>query len=140
MNKFINTKLYKQFSEFCKACHHDKIIGLCYGPAGVGKTESARRYSKWYQVNKSIEEYYSSRIPLPACSMKRINSILYTPSLLDQPKQIILTIKEMQLKFSRLKERDIYGEEIPMKAREENRNFAEVVIIDEAERLKAQAF
>lgn len=139
MNKFINTKPYKQFSEFCKACHNDKIIGLCYGPAGVGKTESARYYSKWYQINKSIEGYCSPT-PIPACSIKRLNSILYTPSLLDQPTQVIHTIKEMQRKFSWIKEKDIYGEDIPMHAREENRNFAELLIIDEAERLKPQSF
>ena len=37
-------------------------------------------------------------------------------------------------------EKFLYPDEIPMHAREENRNFAELVIIDEAERLKPQAF
>ena len=37
-----------------------------------------------------------------------------------------------------MKERYIYAEEIPEHAREENKNFADLVIIDEAERLKPQ--
>jgi DNA transposition AAA+ family ATPase len=141
MNNFINTKQYKQFSEFCKACHRDKYIGLCYGLAGVGKTESARHYSNWYQVIKSNKQSVPfSPLPIPTFSMKRLNSILYTPNILENPKQMIFDIKKMQKKFSWLKEKYIYGEEIPMCAREENRNFAELVIIDESERLKPQSF
>ena len=143
MNRFIKTKRYKQFSEFCKACHYDKIIGLCYGAAGVGKTESARYYSKWYQLSQFIQRApYASPAPKPklTCSIKRLNSIVYTPSLLDPPKEIVTDIKNMQRRFSFLKEKDIYGEDIPWHARQESRNFAELVIIDEAERLKAQGF
>lgn len=141
MIKFINTKQYKQFCEFCIACQRDKYIGLCHGSAGVGKTESARYYSKWYHVTKALNlDKTFSPLPVPAFSMQKLNSVLYTPSLLDIPKQAIIDIKNLQKKFSRLKEKFMYGEEIPMYAREENRNFAELVIIDEAERLKPQAF
>ena len=134
MNKFIQTKQYKQFSEFCKACQRDKYIGLCYGPAGVGKTESARHYTKWYAVQEGYQ------MDVPKFSMKYLNAVLYTPSLLETPKNIIYDIRETQRKFSHLKERYIYGREIPCSAREENRNFAELVIVDEAERLKPQSF
>lgn len=140
MIKFIHTKQYKQFCEFCSACRQDKYIGLCHGPAGAGKTESARQYSKWYQVTQEFnKDHPFTSSPPPTFSMKNLHTILYTPSLLELPKQTIADIKDTQRRFNWLKERYIYGKEIPDHARKENRNFAELVIIDEAERLKPQA-
>lgn len=51
---------------------------------------------------------------------------------------MVREIRHSQREFSLLKERYIYTEEIPEHAREENKNFADLVIIDEAERLKPQ--
>lgn len=45
-NAFLETKAYLRFSEFCNACIEYKYIGICYGPPGVGKTQSAEYYSK----------------------------------------------------------------------------------------------
>jgi DNA transposition AAA+ family ATPase len=136
--EFIQTKEYKKFSEFCRACHRDQNIGLCFGQAGVGKTESARHYTKWQKVFPLIgtRAPFPDVIPFP---MQRLNSILYTPSILDQPKSIITEIKYLSRQFSYLKEHSLYGPDIPSYAREKNQNFAELVIIDEAERLKPQA-
>ncbi len=153
MNKFINTKQYKQFAEFCKACRRDKYIGLCYGPAGAGKTEAAKHYSNWHNIMKHIitksnaltfdvksNSYITKSRPALTFSMSRLHTVLYTPSLLASPRDVIHQIKHDQREFSLLKERFLYPDEIPISVREENRNFAELVIIDEAERLKPQAF
>ncbi len=153
MNKFINTKQYKQFAEFCKACHRDRYIGLCYGPAGAGKTEAAKHYSNWHNVIKHFDDHsdcvqyldvngtYSFKPSPPITfSMSRLHSVLYTPSILATPRDIVHQIRHAQREFSLLKERFLYPDEIPIAVREENRNFAELVIIDEAERLKPQSF
>lgn len=52
--KFIETKEYKRFAEFCDACIKYKYIGICYGLPGVGKTLSSRYFSNWDYIEKQI--------------------------------------------------------------------------------------
>ncbi|KAJ6634344.1 ATP-binding protein [Pseudolycoriella hygida] len=139
MNKFICTKQYRQFEEFCKACHRDRYIGLCYGAAGVGKTESARHYTKWYQIEsyRDVNGLLNTGVK-PKMHVGKLNTILYTPSVLKPVRDMIKEIRHAQREFSLFKERYIYGDEIPDHAREENRNFTDLVIIDEVERLRHQ--
>jgi DNA transposition AAA+ family ATPase len=140
MNKFIKTKQYNQFYEFCNACRRDKYIGLCYGPAGAGKTQSAAHYTMFDKVHESAKHAYTLSNPSLNFSMSRLHAVLYTPSILTSPKIIIQEIKTLQQEFSALKTQSLYPEGVPDNIRLEKNNFAELVIVDEAERLKPVAF
>lgn len=136
MNRFIATKQYKQFAEFCRACERDNYIGLCFGSAGVGKTESARNYSKWYQFMKYREYIHKVICCKDKFPVSRLKTVLYTPSQLNTPKETAREIQDIRHDFGLLKEKVIYGSNIPLEVR--NTFKAKMIIIDEAERLKPQ--
>lgn len=52
---FIVTKEHRRFTEFANAVRKEKTIGICHGAAGVGKTNSARRYANWDALEPYIK-------------------------------------------------------------------------------------
>jgi DNA transposition AAA+ family ATPase len=92
---FVETQEYRRFQEFCDACRRDRYIGLCYGPPGVGKTLSARRYASWDEVQAyrrytlhSYTIYNGSGDRPPPTALLRCDTIVYTPSVANTPGQI----------------------------------------------------
>jgi DNA transposition AAA+ family ATPase len=83
---FVETREYRRFREFCDACRRDRYIGLCYGPAGVGKTLSARHYADWDRVETTkpyadFGDFRSDNVPGNGC-------VLYTATVVNSPRQI----------------------------------------------------
>ena len=79
---FVTTLEHRRFAEFCDACRRYKYIGLCYGPSGVGKTLSAKRYSRW-------EEFRAAdRWRDESCQSPALDTVFYTPSLMNSPGRI----------------------------------------------------
>jgi DNA transposition AAA+ family ATPase len=78
---FIATKEHRRFVEFADAVRRDGYIGLCYGPAGVGKTASARRYAHW-NTAESLLETWGPREDSDAkvyAALTRSRTVFYTP-------------------------------------------------------------
>jgi hypothetical protein len=83
----VPTLEHRRFSEFCDACRRYGYIGLCYGAPGVGKTLSARSYSRWEQVKES------DRFGAGPTESPLLDTVLYTPSVVNAPHRIEADIK-----------------------------------------------
>lgn len=83
MRGFIATREHRRFVEFASAVRRQRTIGLCFGPAGVGKTWSARRYAHWQRIEPFILEW-GPRDPSDArihALAARSRTVFYTPSV-----------------------------------------------------------
>jgi hypothetical protein len=78
----VNTLEHRRFAEFCDACRRYGYIGLCYGPSGVGKTLSARHYSRWEQLREA-DRWREDCSEIPA-----LDTVFYTPSVINSPGRI----------------------------------------------------
>jgi len=110
---FIETREYRRFTEFCDACRQYRYIGLCYGPPGVGKTLSARRYSQWDTV-EAYESYSASAPLLP--EVLGSDAIFYTPNVLNGPGLIFRDIDRIRRHLLNIALGGIYREEETVRA------------------------
>src|SRR6202049_1365967 len=83
----VETLEHRRFTEFCDACRRYGYIGLCYGAPGVGKTLSARSYSRW-DVVRATDPW--SGVPLEGPTL---STVFYTPSVVNTPGSISSEIK-----------------------------------------------
>jgi hypothetical protein len=62
-------------------------ISLCYGPSGVGKTLSARTYSRWNKVRQS-DRWTSGPTENPL-----LDTVFYTPAVINAPGNIAADVR-----------------------------------------------
>ena len=130
---FIATQEHRRFTEFADAVRKHRYIGLCHGPAGVGKTLSARRYARWDRAEPLLTTW-GVREPSDVkvyADLDRARSVFYTPTVGG-------TLRELRQELPRLMDRVDICIERPngtapvMHGRAQ---FVELIIVDEAERL-----
>ena len=83
----METLEHRRFTEFCEACRRYAYIGLCCGSPGVGKTLSARSYSRWEKVKQS-DRWGSGPTEDPL-----LDTVFYTPSVVNAPNTIQADIR-----------------------------------------------
>ena len=84
----VETREHRRFTEFCDACRRYGYIGLCYGPPGVGKTLSARSYSRWDKVRQS-DRWTSGPTENPL-----LDTVFYTPAVVNAPGNIAADLRQ----------------------------------------------
>jgi DNA transposition AAA+ family ATPase len=135
---FIATREHRRFTEFATAVRRHGYIGLCYGPAGVGKTLSARRYARWDTAEPYLLEWGPRQASDAAIKamLNRSRAVLYTPTILTSPRQLD---DDLRLLMHRV-QLSIYEYLHPKPGAVPRYRgiapYVELVIIDEAERLR----
>ncbi len=139
---FIVTKEHRRFTEFANAVRKEKTIGICHGDAGVGKTNSARRYANW----DALEPYINTWGPRGDHDAKyyalanRARTVFYTPEVLCRPKDLIHDIERWQAKIEICADEHLRSRETePTTTAIGMSHLVELLIIDEAERLTPTA-
>jgi DNA transposition AAA+ family ATPase len=99
-SEFVETLEHRRFTEFCEACSRYCYIGLCYGAPGVGKTLSAGRYSRW-DIVRQVDPWRGIR-SVSIDALTGLNTILYTPPIINTPRQIDIDIERLRDRLKRL--------------------------------------
>ena len=139
---FMVTKEHRRFAEFADAVRRDRYIGLCYGAPGVGKTLSARHYAGWDTVEPYLRAFsLMESVPAPGQALAS-RSIVYTRTVANTPRTVDKGVTFYHTRLSWGMGLTLHpGEDLDARAGfgEANEPFAELLIADEADRLKTPA-
>lgn len=134
---FVVTREYDMFVEFCEEVRRRRWLAVCTGDPMVGKTTYAERYTMWDVVSSVYPVYAHSRKP-PA-EVASCPGVYYKAQVTNTPKQLQTEIEERHRIVSYaidVAERIRNGQD-PHGGLPGLENRAQLVIIDEADRLKA---
>jgi DNA transposition AAA+ family ATPase len=137
---FIVTKEHRRFTEFAHTIRTHRTIGVCFGPAGVGKTLSARRHAHW-DLAEPLLHTWGPREPSDAhvyAALARSRTVFHTPTVGGTLRELR---KDLHLMTSRV---ESCIEQPHSLNSDGQRGVARdsriaLLIIDEAERLSTSA-
>jgi DNA transposition AAA+ family ATPase len=106
--RFIETKQYQRFQEFCDACRRYQYIGLCYGVPGVGKTLSARHYANWDKVMAYDPGKTFGGGGVALSEVVGSSAVFYTVQVVNSPGHIQTEISRLREKLREFTREDLY--------------------------------
>ncbi len=134
------TKQHRRFCEFADAVRRHRYIGACYGAPGLGKTLSARSYA----AAEDWQAWHTDRFirggVIPD-SLPASRTLMYTPYVHVTGRRLFLEVEDL----AHLLSNDINTALNPLRhpvIEPEDEDLplrTELVIIDEADRLKTTA-
>ena len=136
---FIATKEHRRFVEFADAVRREGYIGLCFGPAGVGKTLSARRHADWDTAEALLDEWGPRRDSDYAvyASMARARTVFYTPSTTATVRQIDGDLSTLLTRVDGCIDLHVRRDQQGLRGR--TPHYVDLLVVDEAERLSPAA-
>ncbi len=131
------TKQHRRFVEFCDAVRRHRYIGLCYGPPGVGKTLSARRYAHWHIVDPYLQRFRLADASTP-CPPEAIEArtIVYTPKVHNTPNILDKELRHLHERLSLAVETYLHPDRPLTDLALSYGPCVDLVLVDEADRLK----
>jgi hypothetical protein len=137
---FIATKEHRRFVEFADAVRRDRYIGLCYGPAGVGKTLSARRYTHWDTAEPLLDTWgprQDSDAKIYA-ALARSRTVFYTPEVKTTHKALVDELHTITARVDACIDQHVRTGP-KFHGRWNRYEHVELLVIDEADRLSPNA-
>jgi len=133
---FIVTKEHRRFTEFSDAVRRHQYVGLCYGPAGVGKTLSARHYAGW-DLCEPLLLSWGPRDPSDVtvyAALAQSRAVFYTPTVNEPLRELREELKRLMDRVGICISQAPHFEKIKSAANAPS-SLVELLVIDEAERL-----
>ncbi|MDN5697143.1 MAG: AAA family ATPase [Rubrobacter sp.] len=137
---FVYTRGHRRFESFCEDVMRYRCIGACVGPAGVGKTASARRYTKWDVLEPRYPRF--SHTEKPPSEVASVRSAFYTPPSISQPRRMAAEIdqrRNLVSWFAAVAQREQSGAPTDDGLLQEEDGI-DLVIVDESDWLKMPDF
>ncbi len=137
---FIATKEHRRFVEFADAVRRESYIGLCFGPAGVGKTLSARRYTSWDGAEPLLEQWGPRQDSDAAvyASLARSRAVFYTPTTTNTVRQLDRDLDQLLARVERCVDEHVHRDHTGLRAGRMPR-YVDLLVVDEADRLTPQS-
>lgn len=135
---FIVTKEHRRFTEFANAVRTHRYIGLCYGPAGVGKTLSDRRYARWDIAERLLVSWgkRASSDGKVYAALAQSRTVFYTPAVCCSFRALRDEVARLITRVGVCIDEHVHPEELDRRGSMEP---PELLIIDESERLATPA-